>query len=140
VGTVTYLAVLGGCLVCALWLEPVLRVGVLRQWRRLALTLAPVAAAFLAWDVAAVAAGHWWFDAGQVIGVWLPGGLPLEEVLFFLVVPLCAILGFEAVRSVLARSGLTRPGLARSGPRSMPARRERATGSGGPADGREVAE
>jgi hypothetical protein len=31
----------------------------------------------------------------------LPGGLPLDEVLFFIVVPVCAILGFEAVRAVL---------------------------------------
>ena len=34
----------------------------------------------------------------------LPGRLPLEELLFFLVVPVCAILGFEAVRAV-ARAG-----------------------------------
>jgi hypothetical protein len=32
--------------------------------------------------------------------VRLPGGIPLEEVLFFLVVPLCAVLAFEAVRRV----------------------------------------
>ncbi|GHJ44995.1 lycopene cyclase [Catellatospora sp. TT07R-123] len=98
-----YLAVLGGCLLCALWLEPVLKVGVLRQRRRLAVTVLPVAAVFLLWDLAAVAAGQWSFDPTQLLGVWLPGGLPLEEVLFFLVVPLCAILGFEAVRTVLAR-------------------------------------
>ncbi|MBV1852502.1 lycopene cyclase domain-containing protein [Catellatospora tritici] len=98
-----YLAVLGGCLLCALWLEPVLKVGVLRQWRRLAAAVLPVAAVFLLWDLAAVAAGQWTFDPTQLLGVWLPGGLPLEEVLFFLVVPLCAILGFEAVRTVLAR-------------------------------------
>lgn len=104
-GALTYLAVLGGCLVAALWLEPVLRVGVLRQRRRLALTLLPVAAGFLVWDLAAVAAGHWSFDERQTIGIWLPGGLPLEEVLFFLVVPLCSVLGFEAVRQVLARRG-----------------------------------
>jgi lycopene cyclase domain-containing protein len=99
----TYLAVLGGCLASALWLEPVLRVGVLRQWRRLLLTLAPVVAVFVAWDLAAVAAGHWSFDPDHLSGVWLPGGLPLEEVLFFLVVPVCSVLGFEAVRSVLLR-------------------------------------
>jgi len=109
VGTVTYLAVLGGCLAGALWLEPVLRVGVLRQWRRLALAIVPVAAGFLVWDLAAVAAGHWSFDEGQVVGVWLPGGLPIEEVLFFLVVPLCAILGFEAVRQVLSKRRPTAP-------------------------------
>ncbi len=99
----TYLAVLAGCLGGALWLEPVLRVGVLRQWRRLLLTLVPVAAVFALWDVAAVAAGHWRYDAGQVTGVSLPGRLPLEELLFFLVVPLCAVLGYEAVRKVLRR-------------------------------------
>lgn len=96
----TYLAVLAVCLLSALWLEPVLRVGVLRQFRRVLLTLLPVVAVFLAWDVAAVAAGHWWYDSAQVVGVTLPGRVPLEELVFFLVVPLCTILGFEAVGQV----------------------------------------
>jgi lycopene cyclase domain-containing protein len=101
VGRFTYVAVLVGCLGAALWLEPVLRVNVLRRWRRLALTVLPVAVVFAVWDVAAIAAGHWTFDPAQVTGVYLPAGLPLDEVLFFLVVPVCAILGFEAVRAVL---------------------------------------
>jgi lycopene cyclase domain-containing protein len=96
-----YLSVLLGCLVGALWLEPVLRVGVLRRWRRLLLTLLPVVVVFTAWDLAAIAAGHWTFDERQITGVLLPGGLPLEELLFFVVVPVCAVLGFEAVRKVL---------------------------------------
>ncbi|MEV4755465.1 lycopene cyclase domain-containing protein [Micromonospora sp. NPDC049559] len=95
-----YLAVLAGCLGCALWLEPTLRVNVLRRWRRLLLTLLPVLAVFVLWDLAAIAAGHWTFDPAQITGVLLPGGLPLEELLFFVVVPICAILGFEAVRAV----------------------------------------
>ena len=99
----TYLAVLVGCLVGALWLEPVLRLGVLRRWRRLALAVVPVAAVFLAWDLAAVRAGHWTFDRRLILGVLLPGRLPLEEVLFFVVVPVCAVIGFEAVRRVLGR-------------------------------------
>lgn len=99
----TYLAVLAGCLACAIWLEPVLRVGVLRQRRRLVLTVLPVAAAFVVWDLLAIAAGWWHFDPGQLVGLVLPGGLPLEELLFFLVVPVCAVLGFEAVRTVLRR-------------------------------------
>jgi lycopene cyclase domain-containing protein len=99
----TYLAVLAGCLVGALWLEPVLRVGVLRRWRRLLLTLVSVVAVFGAWDAAAVAAHHWHYDPGQTVGITLPGRLPLEELLFFLVVPVCAVLGYEAVRKVLRR-------------------------------------
>ncbi|GAA0424678.1 lycopene cyclase domain-containing protein [Actinoplanes campanulatus] len=98
-----YLSVLAGCLLAALWLEPILKVNVLRRGRRLILTILPVAAVFILWDLAAIAAGHWTFDPEQITGVHLPGGLPLDEVLFFLVVPLCAILGFEAVRAVLRR-------------------------------------
>ena len=96
----TYLAVLAGCLAAALLLEPLLRVGVLRRWRRLARAVLPVAAVFVVWDVAAIAAGHWSYDREQLTGVLLPGRLPLEELLFFLVVPVCAVLGFEAVRAV----------------------------------------
>jgi lycopene cyclase domain-containing protein len=97
-----YLLVLLGCLLAAVWLEPVLRVGVLRQWRRLLLAVLPVAAVFLTWDWLASRAGQWAFAADQTLGIRL-AGLPLEELLFFLVVPVCAILGFEAVRSVRNR-------------------------------------
>jgi lycopene cyclase domain-containing protein len=99
----TYLAVLAGCLVAAAWLEPVVRVGVLRRWRRLALTLLPVVVVFGGWDLAATAAHHWRYDPAQTTGVLLPGRLPLEELLFFLVIPLCVVLGYEAVRKVLKR-------------------------------------
>jgi lycopene cyclase domain-containing protein len=99
----TYLAVLAACLAGALWLEPVLRVGVLRRWRRLALTVAPVLLVFGAWDLAGIAAHHWWYDPAQTTGLVLPGRLPVEELLFFVVVPVCAVLGFEAVRKVLRR-------------------------------------
>jgi lycopene cyclase domain-containing protein len=96
----TYAGVLAACLACAIWLEPALRVGVLRRWRRLALTVLPVLVAFLAWDALAIRAGHWRFDQGQLLGVTLPGGLPVEEIGFFVVIPVCAILGLEAVRRV----------------------------------------
>ena len=95
----SYAAVLVAILVGSLWLEAVLKVGVLRRWRRLLLTVLPVAGVFLLWDAYAVSAGHWSFDPGRVVGVWL-GEIPLEEALFFLTVPLAAILTFEAVRAV----------------------------------------
>lgn len=95
-----YLAMLAFCLLGTAPLELVLGVRVYRQWRRLLLTLLPVAAVFVAWDVYAIAAGHWSFDPVQTLGVTGPGGVPLEELLFFLVVPTCAVLSFEAVRKV----------------------------------------
>jgi lycopene cyclase domain-containing protein len=55
---------------------------------------------FTAWDLYAVARHQWTYDPAQLVGVRFPGALPLEEVLFFLVVPTCAVLAFEAVRKV----------------------------------------
>ena len=95
-----YVGMLAFCLLGTLPLELWLGVRVYRQWRRLLLTLLPVVAVFLAWDVYAISAGHWSFDASQMLGIELPGGVPLEELLFFLVVPTCAVLSFEAVRRV----------------------------------------
>ena len=94
-----YLAVLAGCVIGTLPLELVLHTRVYARWRRLALTLLPVLAVFLVWDVLAIRAGHWDYDPEQVTGVEL-GGLPLEELLFFVVIPICAVLTLEAVRAV----------------------------------------
>ena len=95
-----YLGMLAFCVLGTLPLEVWLGVRVYRQWRRLALTLACVLPVFVVWDLYAVAAGHWSFDPAQTVGLVLPGGLPVEEVLFFLVVPTAALLSLEAVRLV----------------------------------------
>ena len=96
-----YLLVLALCVVVTLPLEAFVRV-----WRRpvrLAKAVLPPLVIFSAWDIAAIAHHQWSFASRYISGVKLPGGLPLEEVLFFLVVPTCAILTFEAVRRVLTR-------------------------------------
>jgi lycopene cyclase domain-containing protein len=95
-----YVGVLAFCLLGTLPLELWLHVGVYRRWRRLLLTLLPVVAVFVAWDLYAIAAGHWSFDPAQVLGVQLPGALPVEELLFFVVVPICSVMAYEAVRTV----------------------------------------
>lgn len=95
----TYLLVLGACLLGTLPLELVLRTRVYARPQRLLLTLLPVLAVFVTWDVLAIRAGHWDFDSDQVTGVRI-GVLPLDELLFFLVIPCCALLSFEAVKRV----------------------------------------
>lgn len=92
----TYLAVLAGCLLGTLPLELVLRVRVYARWRRLVAALVPGLVLGVAWDVYAVRQEHWHFDQRYVVGLKL-GGLPVEEVLFFLVIPICAVLTLEAV-------------------------------------------
>jgi hypothetical protein len=51
----------------------------------------------VAWDSYAVSAHHWSFDYRYLTSVRL-GNLPLEEVLFFVVIPTCSVLTLEAVR------------------------------------------
>ena len=81
-------------------LELVLRVRVYARWRRLLLAVVPTFGVFVVWVLYAIDQGHWDYDGEQILGVRLPGGIPVEEVLFFLVVPVCAVLAFEAVRKV----------------------------------------
>jgi len=82
------------------WLEIIFRVGVLRRWRRALKSILPVSALFIAWDAYAIAQGHWFFDRDQILGIFGPFGIPLEEYLFFIVVPLAALLTIEAVTTV----------------------------------------
>jgi lycopene cyclase domain-containing protein len=95
----SYLAVLAACLLGTAPLEILLRTRVYARWRRLAATLVPVLVVFTGWDLYAVARHQWTFDPRGVLGVRLPGGLPVEEVLFFVAVPICAVLTLEAVRA-----------------------------------------
>jgi lycopene cyclase domain-containing protein len=96
----SYFAVLAGCLVGAGWLEVGLRTRVARRAGRLVLTLLPVVAVFCAWDAYAISRGHWWFDPEQTTGFIAVAGIPIEEVAFFIVIPICAVLTLEGVRSV----------------------------------------
>lgn len=99
-GRWSYLAVLAFVVVSTVWLEVALRTRVYRRWRRLLASVLPVAGVFAMWDVYAISRGHWTFDPGRVTGWRLPGDLPVDEVAFFVVVPVAAVLTLEAVRSV----------------------------------------
>lgn len=96
----TYAAMLVFVVVATLPLEVLLRTRVYARLRRLGLVLLCAGLPFALWDLAAVAAGHWEFDTSQTLGVVLPGGLPVEEWLFFVVVPLASVMTLEAVRGV----------------------------------------
>jgi len=90
-----YPAVLLGCLVATLPLELVLGTRVYRQPLRLLAALVPVLAVFLTWDAFAIHARHWHYR--HLLGLRV-GNVPVEEVAFFVVVPVCAVLTLEAVR------------------------------------------
>lgn len=95
----SYLAVMAFIVLGTAWLELALRTRVYRRWRRLLLTVVPVTALFYLWDAYAIAQRHWWFDEARITGVRLPLDVPIDELVFFVVVPIAAILTLEAVRS-----------------------------------------
>ncbi|MDO9380428.1 MAG: lycopene cyclase domain-containing protein [Nocardioidaceae bacterium] len=95
-----YAGMLVFVVVATLPLELLLGTRVYARWRRTGLTLLCVAPVFVLWDVLAIHAGHWSFDLTQTLGIVLPGDLPLEEALFFVVVPVASVLSLEAVRRV----------------------------------------
>jgi lycopene cyclase domain-containing protein len=92
---VLYLVVMAGCVVGTLPLELALRARVYARWRRLLLSLLPVLVVFLTWDALSIHAGFWSYR--HLTGARI-GNLPIEEVVFFFVIPTCSILTFEAVR------------------------------------------
>jgi lycopene cyclase domain-containing protein len=94
----TYLLLLAACLLATLPLELLLGTGVYLRWRRLLVSVLPVTVVFGVWDVLAIRAGWWYYNPARLVGLTLPGRLPVEELLFFLVIPTCAVLTLEAVR------------------------------------------
>ena len=96
----TYLLVLLACVIGTLPLELMLGTRVYRRWRQLLVALTPTVVLFVAWDVYGIGRGLWSYDRRYLVDVTLPGRLPLEELLFFVVVPICGILTFEAVVTV----------------------------------------
>ena len=95
-----YVAMLAFTVVGSFWLEVAFKVEVLRRVIRAFTSILPIAAAFLIWDAWAVYHRDWYFDIKQILGIYGPFRIPLEEYLFFIVVPLAAIMTLEAVRKV----------------------------------------
>ena len=91
-----YLLVLGSCVAVTLPLEVLGGARVYRRPKALLAALAPEVAVFAGWDLIAVHRGEWWFSARYTLGLRL-AGLPVEEWLFFLVVPVCALLTYEVL-------------------------------------------
>lgn len=99
----SYMAMLAFTVCGSFWLEIFLKVEVLRRVKRVALSIAPPALLFLIWDAIAITHKNWTFDDRQILGIYPVAHIPLEEFLFFLVVPIAAIMTIEAVRSVKNR-------------------------------------
>ena len=99
----SYVAMLIFVVLGSWWLEFAFKIKVLRK-PRLALTaIFPVSVFFLIWDAFAINQNHWEFDRDQILGIYGPFNIPLEEYLFFFIIPLAALLTLEGVKSLLQK-------------------------------------
>jgi lycopene cyclase domain-containing protein len=95
-----YMAMLAFTVFGSFWLEIFLKTSVLKRWRRALISILPISFFFLVWDAYAIAQGHWFFNRDRMLGIYGPFGIPLEEFLFFIIVPMAAILTIEGVTTV----------------------------------------
>ncbi len=100
-GSYSYLAMLAFVVIASGWLEWAFNLRVLRNPKKLALTVGLVAPWFILWDAFAIGQGHWFFDREQMVGIIGPLNIPLEEYLFFVIIPVAAVLTLEGVNVFL---------------------------------------
>ncbi len=113
-----YLLLMAACVAITLPLEFVLGARVYRRPRRLLLAVLPLLVIFYVWDAVAIARGHWDYSPAHTTGWMLPFAVPVEEFVFFIVIPLCGLLTFEAVGRMLGRRSGVAPSA--SAPSSQP--------------------
>ncbi|MDD5155517.1 MAG: lycopene cyclase domain-containing protein [Candidatus Omnitrophica bacterium] len=70
-----------------------------RNWRSLLCSIFLIVVIFGSWDVFATYRGHWYFNPRGVWGVKIIN-LPIEEALFFVVIPFCCIFTWEAIKYI----------------------------------------
>jgi lycopene cyclase domain-containing protein len=108
IGHYEYLVLMAACLLITLPLEVVFGARVYRRFRLLAFAVLPIVLLFSIWDVVGIVREHWDYNPASVTGIQLVFGMPLEELVFFVVIPVCGLLTYEAVGQVLARGRVLR--------------------------------
>jgi lycopene beta-cyclase len=96
-----YLLLMACCLLITLPLEFVLSARVYRRAAGLAFAIIPVVIIFSVWDIVGILRDHWSYSTRFTTGWTLIFGMPIEELAFFVVVPICGLLTYEAVGHVL---------------------------------------
>ncbi|MEO6997923.1 MAG: lycopene cyclase domain-containing protein, partial [Terracoccus sp.] len=96
-----YLALMAGCLLITLPLEFVFSAKVYRRPKLLLAAMLPVVIVYSVWDIVGIWRGHWSYNPQYVTGIQLPLRMPLEELVFFVVIPICGLLTYESVGTVL---------------------------------------
>lgn len=94
----TYFLILAASLAGPLTLSFDKKVAFYKNWKYVFPALVIPASFYIIWDIYFTSKGVWHFNENYITGVkWY--GLPVEEILFFLLVPYCCVFIYECVRS-----------------------------------------
>ncbi|MDP4212316.1 MAG: lycopene cyclase domain-containing protein [Bacteroidota bacterium] len=94
----TYLLILMASVAGPLALSFDKKVGFCKKWKYLFPAMIIPALFYIVWDIFFTVRGVWYFNEKYITGIKI-AALPLEEVLFFILVPYCCIFIYECVRT-----------------------------------------
>ncbi len=94
----TYLLILLSSLAGPLLLSFDKKVAFYKEWKYLFPAMIPVAIFYITWDIYFTAKSVWSFNDQYILG-FKPGGLPIEEIGFFFVIPYCCIFVYCCIRA-----------------------------------------
>ena len=94
---VHYLGVLLFIGICAAGVSLGFKVKSAHFWRIFLATAATILFIYLAWDLWAISKKNWHFDSHQILNIFVLPKVPIEEVLFFIIVPLTTIVTYKAL-------------------------------------------
>ena len=95
---ITYFLILASSLAGPLVLSFDKKVAFYKKWKYLFPAIIIPALLYIAWDIFFTSKGVWNFNENYIIGIKLYN-LPVEEVLFFFIVPYCCVFIYECIRS-----------------------------------------
>jgi len=98
----TYALLLAGSVAIPIALSFDRKVAFYRNWKVLFPATFITAIIFIIWDIYFTRHNVWWFNEDYVTGFFI-AGLPVEEWLFFIVIPYCCIFIYEVSRAYIKR-------------------------------------
>lgn len=96
-----YLLVLLFIASCAVAVTLVFKIRTPRFWRNFVLADLSVLVIYLFWDYWAIRKKNWSFDREQILDIYIFGIIPVEEVLFFIIVPLMTVIVYLTLTKII---------------------------------------
>jgi lycopene cyclase domain-containing protein len=106
----TYFLILAGSLIGPLILSFDKKVAFYKKWKQLIVGMIFPAMFYIIWDMVFTKNGVWSFNEDYITGIKLYN-LPVEEVLFFFIVPYCCVFIYECVINYFPKIQQTQWGL-----------------------------